>query len=94
MTHPGEAEALEWDEENEYELARHHITPTEAHQVWENARVFVPNRRHRSGDWKILGPTEGGRRLTIVVRFYDDRRLLRPITGWECTQSELSRYWE
>lgn len=93
MTGPGAAEEFQWDEGNEGELAQHHITPTEVHEVWEDAQAFVPNRRHRAGDWKMLGRTAGGRRLTIVLRFYDDQRLLRPITGWECTQAELSRYW-
>jgi uncharacterized DUF497 family protein len=92
MTSPWHAELLDWDDDNEAELAAHHITPAEVHQVWENEPVFVPNRRHRAGDWKLVGQTHGGRRLTIVARFYEDRKLLRPITGWESTRNEQSRY--
>jgi hypothetical protein len=54
----------------------------------------VPNVRHRAGDWKMLGQTNGGRRLTIVVRLYSDRNVLRPITGWDSTAGERSRYFE
>jgi len=93
MTRPWRATALDWDEANEGELARHHITPREVHQVWENWPRFVPNRRRRAGDWKLIGQTHGGRRLTIVVRLYEDRALLRPITGWECTAGEQTQYW-
>jgi hypothetical protein len=46
------------------------------------------------GDWKMIGRTRGGRRLTIVVRYYADRRTVRPITGWETPKSERSKYGE
>jgi uncharacterized DUF497 family protein len=93
-SHPREAEAWEWDEGNEAELARHAISATEVEQVWENGPVFVPNRRHRAGDWKMLGLTHGGRRLTIVIRYFQERRTIRPITGWPTTDGEKSRYFK
>jgi len=82
--HPSTAESWEWDEGNERELAQHRIMPTE----------WAPNVRHHAGDWKMMGKTSGGRRLTIVVRFYEDRAVLRPITGWETTVGERARYFE
>jgi hypothetical protein len=54
----------------------------------------VPNKRYRAGDWKMLGTTDDGRRLAIVVRFSTDRGTLRPITGWDATAGERSRYFE
>jgi len=51
-----------------------------------------PNRKHRAGDWKMVGTTRGGRALTIVVRWQEERVVLRPITGWDCTRGERSRY--
>ena len=30
----------------------------------------------------------------IVVRLYSDRNVLRPITGWDSTAGERSRYFE
>ncbi len=91
---PADAEAWEWDEGNETELYRHRIAVREVHEVWCNDPVWVPNIRHRAGDWKMLGQTNGGRRLTIVVRLCSDRNVLRPITGWDSTAGERSRYFE
>jgi hypothetical protein len=40
----------------------------------------------------MLGRTDGGRQLAIVLRFYPDRGTLRPITGWDATAGERSKY--
>jgi hypothetical protein len=92
--HPSTAESWEWDEGNERELAQHRIMPTEVYQVFENGPTWAPNVRRHAGDWKMMGRTRGGRRLTIVVRFYEDRAVLRPITGWDTTVGERARYFE
>lgn len=92
LSHPSAAEAWEWDDGNESELARHRIVPREVTELWENGPVFVPNRRHRAGDWKMLGITHGGRRLTIVFRYWSERRTIRPITGWLTTAGEKKRH--
>ena len=93
MVHPRDAEVWEWDEANEAELAAHGVDPEEVHELWQNGPVWVPNRRRRTGDWKMLGTTVGGRRLTIVMRYYQDSRTLRAITGWEATNDEQSKYF-
>jgi hypothetical protein len=91
-SHPSCAEWWEWDEGNEEELARHHITPQETYEVRTNNPIWIPNRRYRAGDWKMLGRTDGGRPLAIVIRYYTDRSTLRPITGWDATVGEQSKY--
>ena len=91
--HPSEAHAYEWDEGNEDELARHRIDEAEVMQVFDGSPVWVPNRKHRSGDWKMMGLTTAGRRLTIVLRWYEDRRTVRAITGWDSTDGERTRYF-
>lgn len=93
MTHPATATGWDWDDGNERELAAHGITPFEVEQVFSNDPVWAPNRRHRAGDWKMVGRTDGGRRLTIVIRFRQDVHELRPITGWDATDGELTRYF-
>jgi hypothetical protein len=92
--HPANAEAWEWDEGNEGELAAHNITPWEVYEVWANHPQWSPNVRYRVGDWKMYGKTDGGRRLAIVLSFYADRGLLRPITGWDATPGERSRFFK
>ena len=83
---------MEWDEGNEAELAVHRISPAEVEETWTNREIWVPNRRRRPGDWKLRGRTSGGRALTIVIRYYPDRRTVRPITGWDATASELKLF--
>lgn len=92
MAHPAEAEAWQWDEANESELAVHQIYPVEVVQVHANGPTWVPNRHHRAGDWKMIGGTDGGRALTVVVRYLADQRLLRAVTGWDTTSGEHTRY--
>lgn len=90
--HPSEAEIWMWDEGNEGELARHRIDIDEVEQVWWGGPVWVPNIKYRAGDWKMIGSTEAGRLLTIIIRYFEDQRLIRPITGWETTTGEKQRY--
>ncbi len=93
MTHPAHAEAWEWDEGNEAELAGHSIAPVEVEEVFANDPAWARNRKNRSGDWKMIGATDGGRRVTIIVRYDAERRLLRPITGWDATAGDQTRYF-
>lgn len=89
---PWEAEDLEWDEANEDELWDHRIRQWEVDDVFWNRPVWAPNKRGRSGDYLMVGETDGGRKLTIVVQVKPVTKQLRPITGWGSTQGDLSRY--
>jgi uncharacterized DUF497 family protein len=91
--HPRDAEGFEWDEGNEDELwDPHRILPWEVEDVFWNRPVWVKNKKEGSGDYKMVGATNGRRMLTIVVEVKAAKRLLRPITGWPSTKGELSRY--
>jgi hypothetical protein len=97
MASPEDAEGYDWDDYddergNVQHLAPHGITPDEAEEVHVNGGVFVPNARGKSGDWKLVGKTDAGRALTLVLSYEEDRRLIRFFTGWECTQNERTRY--
>lgn len=89
---PREAEELDFDEINESHLALHHILAVEVVQVWLEGPVYVPNRRGLSATWLMLGDTYGGREPTIAVQVDDIRSRLRPITGWDSTQAEMTRW--
>lgn len=91
---PWDAEGFEWDDANERELGQPHhpIQPWEVEDVFWNQPVWAPNKRGRSGDYIMVGRTDGGRRLTIVVQVKTITRQLRPITGWDSTPADLSRY--
>lgn len=63
--HPALAECFEWDDANVAHLAVHGIRPEEVEEIWLNDPIWAPNRRGRSGDWKMIGLTDAGRPLTI-----------------------------
>ena len=90
--HPRDAEAFEWDDASTRELAAHGIAQWEAEQVFWNGAVWPKNKRGRSGDRKMIGYTDAGRALTIIVVVKSHVRTLRFITGWGCTDSERTRY--
>ena len=92
--HPSEAEGFEWDDANALHLGRprHPIAEWEAEEVFWNGPVWVRNKKAGSGDWKMIGYTDSGRALTIVVEVRPQARLLRVVTGWPCTRGERTRY--
>lgn len=100
MSSPEHAEGFEWDDDergNTAHLAesrpgRRSISQGEAEEVFGNGGVFVRNKRGMSGDWKLVGRTDGGRALTLVVHYDHGRRIIRVITGWDSTSDERSRY--
>jgi hypothetical protein len=51
MAHPSQFETWEWDEGNQAELWRHHITPDEVEQVGDNEPIWASNKRNRAGRW-------------------------------------------
>jgi len=52
----------------------------------------VPNKRGHAADKLLVGRTDGGRPLTLVLTYLERRRLIRFITGWDCTAAERSKY--
>lgn len=90
--HPWEADDLEFDEVNEAHLARHDISATEVTQVWLNKPVYVPNKKGLAATWLMLRDTLGGRSLTVAVVTLEEVLRLRPITGWDSTAGELTRW--
>lgn len=91
---PSQALYWAWREGDEDELHEHRITPEEVYEVWANQPQFARNKRRRAGDWKMMGRTDGGRRLTIVLRYDGEARSVRPITGWKSTDGEITRYFK
>jgi hypothetical protein len=63
---------VEWDEGNESELARHHITPTEVHQVLDSEPIWARNRAGRAGThhcgWPYLRRSDAHDRGTAQRR--------------------------
>ncbi len=90
--HPAGASDFEWDEHNEAHLAEHGIMPFEVVQIFFNRPQWLPNKRHGADRWKMIGFTDGGRALSIIVQVKDSGATVRPFTGWDCTAGERTRY--
>lgn len=54
--------------------------------------MFVPNKKGLTAAWLMLGDTTSGRSLTVATICLEARRRLRPITGWNSTKGELTRW--
>lgn len=55
---------LSWDNRNEEHIDRHGVVPEEANQVVWNRAYITRGRRHT---YRVLGPTDAGRLLPLVV---------------------------
>lgn len=70
------------------------IDPHEAQQLLENAHKLVRNhgrrrtRRERSERRLLIGRTDGGTALTLVVEMTGETTTWVAVTGWVATQTE------
>lgn len=90
--HPRDATSVDFDEGNESELAAHHITASEAVEVFMNEPTWAKNKKGRAGVYLAVGFTDGGRALTIPVSYDEGQSMVRPITGWDSTPGEKAKY--
>jgi hypothetical protein len=60
--------------------------------VFANEPVWFANRRGRSGNWQIIGPTNSGRLLTLVAIVPVANADVRVVTGWDASTGERTRY--
>jgi hypothetical protein len=85
--HPRDAEIVDFDEGNESELALHHITANEVMQL-----LWAANKKGLAGVWLAVGFTDGGRALSVPIIYDSGRNALRPVTGWDSSTGERTRY--
>ncbi len=80
---------FEWDEGNalHFELG-HGIEPEEVEEVFVHQPLF---RKTRKGHYVAFGPTGGGRYL-VVISENKPKGIVRPITGWDMSRSEVPYY--
>ena len=83
---------LELDSWNLEEMARHGVTGDEVQQVVDGETVFLRNRRRRSTTLLMIGPTLGGRFLTVPLAPAGRFGVWRPATAWTSTGGEIQRY--
>lgn len=83
---------LQFDEWNESEMARHHVGEREVRQVLDGEPVFLPNKKGHKAPIVMLGPTYGGRLLTVPLGRTDVQGLWRPASAWDSSKGERARY--
>lgn len=76
-------------------LGRRAIATDEAEQLPRNRHVILPNVRGREGPRRqprerrlLIGRSDGGRILTLVIEQTNDPESWLIITGWESTAAE------
>lgn len=83
---------LEFDEFNEDELAQHGVRAVDVRQVLDNEPVVLPNKKGRAADWIMIGPTYGGRFLTVPIASLSVEGMWRPVTAWNSEPEEIAKY--
>jgi hypothetical protein len=83
---------LQFDEANEEEAARHSVTVREIRQVLDQGPIFVQNKKGHAAPIVMIGPTFGGRLLTIPLAPTALDGVWRPATAWDASPGERSRY--
>lgn len=75
-------------------LAGHAITPEEVRQVSDNERIVLRNPRPRvDGSVLMIGPTDGGRILTVVLNPDAlDSGAWHVRTAWQASTAQANRY--
>lgn len=73
----------EWNIEYDIDkLADHEVSELEAAEVIWNGFIVRPNqKRHGPDRYQLLGRTDGGRPLKLIVHVAGERSM-RVITGW------------
>jgi hypothetical protein len=66
------------------------ITIEESHQLQRNLHVTIRNPRHGPSAQRrlLIGRTDGGRSLTLVIEQTSDPTTWLIITGWDATPGE------
>ncbi len=82
---------LEWDSQNIEHIARHKVVPEEVEEVCHDKYI---TRRSYDNRILLIGPTQSGRMLAIVLNPTKKRRVYRPVTARPASSKEIRQYDE
>jgi hypothetical protein len=83
---------FEFDDGNEEEMARHGVRPLEVLQVLDLRPAFFRNKKKHAATLIMVGPTDGGRFLTVPIAPTPVQGRWRPVTAWGSSTGEMTRY--
>jgi len=73
-------------------LAGRSIEQWEAHEVLFNRNVLLRNKRNRAASHRLVGRTDAGRLLTLLVRPTDDAGVWEVVNGWQASSGERALF--
>ena len=79
---------LEFDDENIDHVGEHGVAAEEVEQITGNRYVTARNKRDKPNRIRMIGHTDGGRTLTVVLEATRDDVIWRPVTAWDATEEE------
>lgn len=80
---------FKWDLKNILHIARHHVTPEEAEDTCYSKPFIYRTGMNR---YCILGRTNAGRYLTVIVELLD-KETVRVITARDMSPAERKRFY-
>ncbi len=84
---------LQIDEWNKREYAAHGVSTDEVFQVLDKGPVFLRNSKGHAATILMIGPTGGGRLLTIPLQPINEQEgLWRPATAFDARPVDLAYY--
>ena len=89
---PLDIHEFEVDDANERKFAVHRVSAAEVFQVLDDEIAAFRNKKVGSGLYLLVGKTYGGRMLTIPVAPTAVEGRWRPITAWDSSPAERTRY--
>ena len=85
-------EALQFDDHNESEMLVHGVTQREVMQVHEGGEYhLLRNVKRHAATHLMVGPTTGGRWLTIPVGPTGEPGVWRPATAFAARRGDLAK---
>jgi hypothetical protein len=83
---------LEFDDDNVDHMAPHNVRERDVRQVLDGEPVFLPNKKGHMATVIMIGPTYGGRFLTVPLSRTGVEGRWRPVTAWDSSAGERARY--
>lgn len=69
-------------EDHQAAAGRRVVTEELAEQAWYGQRAFVPNKRSGKGPFLMIGNTDGGHEITVVILATADEDTWQAYTAW------------
>jgi len=68
------------------------IGEAEPFEVWFNRHVILRNRRNRAASHRMVGKTDGGRMLTLLMTQTEDVGVWVAVNAWPASKAEKTMY--